>query len=206
MTENKRSEVNNDQLERMREINECRVQINDLVQKANLLSQQIDRLMEAEMADYERQLSLKNNNNDAELSEVNVEQRRREFVPPIDTDFLKTAGSNKPAQLNRATRDVKTKHVTTHKQPANGEKHSDDLENKVGKNMFAILASLLVLIGVSIFISTFYEFIPEVVKIGIIYAFGFALLGAVTATLGLITPSVIVIMIIASFLKAFRDA
>ncbi len=34
---------------------------------------------------------------------------------------------------------------------------------------------------------------------------GFALLGAVTATLGLIAPSVIVILIIASILKAFRD-
>ena len=33
----------------------------------------------------------------------------------------------------------------------------------------------------------------------------FALLGAVVATLGLITPSVIVILIIASFLKSFRD-
>lgn len=32
-----------------------------------------------------------------------------------------------------------------------------------------------------------------------------AILGAVIATLGLITPSVIIIMIIASFLKAFRD-
>ncbi|MCI9677548.1 MAG: chromate transporter [Oscillospiraceae bacterium] len=33
----------------------------------------------------------------------------------------------------------------------------------------------------------------------------FAILGAVVATLGLITPSVIVILIIASFLKAFRN-
>ena len=33
----------------------------------------------------------------------------------------------------------------------------------------------------------------------------FAILGAVVATLGLITPSIIVILIIASFLKAFRN-
>ena len=33
----------------------------------------------------------------------------------------------------------------------------------------------------------------------------FALLGAVVATLGLITPSIIVILIIASFLRSFRD-
>ncbi len=33
----------------------------------------------------------------------------------------------------------------------------------------------------------------------------FAILGAVVATLGLITPSIIVILVIASFLKSFRD-
>ena len=34
----------------------------------------------------------------------------------------------------------------------------------------------------------------------------FAILGAVVATLGLVTPSIIVILIIASFLKSFRDS
>lgn len=34
---------------------------------------------------------------------------------------------------------------------------------------------------------------------------GYALLGAVTATIGLVTPSIIIILIIASVLKAFRD-
>lgn len=34
---------------------------------------------------------------------------------------------------------------------------------------------------------------------------GYAILGAVTATLGLITPSIIVILIVASILKSFRD-
>ena len=33
----------------------------------------------------------------------------------------------------------------------------------------------------------------------------FAILGAVVATIGLITPSIIIILIIASFLKSFRD-
>ncbi len=33
-----------------------------------------------------------------------------------------------------------------------------------------------------------------------------AILGAVTATLGLVTPSIIIILIIAGFLKAFRDS
>ena len=33
----------------------------------------------------------------------------------------------------------------------------------------------------------------------------FAILGAVVATLGLVTPSIIVILVIASFLKSFRD-
>lgn len=52
-----------------------------------------------------------------------------------------------------------------------------NLENTVGKNLFAVLASLLVLLGVGVFISTIYEQIPEFVKILAIYIFGFALLG-----------------------------
>ena len=53
-----------------------------------------------------------------------------------------------------------------------------DLENRVGKNLFAVLASVLVLLGVGVFISTIYEQIPEFVKILAIYVFGFALLGS----------------------------
>ena len=52
-----------------------------------------------------------------------------------------------------------------------------NLENAVGRNLFAVLASVLVLIGVGVFISTIYEQIPELVKIVAIYVFGFALLG-----------------------------
>ena len=52
-----------------------------------------------------------------------------------------------------------------------------NLESAVGRNLFAVLASVLVLIGVGVFISTIYEQIPEIVKIIAIYAFGFALLG-----------------------------
>ena len=53
-----------------------------------------------------------------------------------------------------------------------------NLESAVGRNLFAVLASVLVLIGVGVFISTIYEQIPEMVKIVAIYVFGFALLGA----------------------------
>ena len=52
-----------------------------------------------------------------------------------------------------------------------------NLESAVGRNLFAVLASVLVLIGVGVFISTIYEQIPEVVKIAAIYMFGFVLLG-----------------------------
>ena len=54
---------------------------------------------------------------------------------------------------------------------------SQNLENKVGKNLFAVVASLLVLIGVGVFISTIYAYIPEIVKIIAIYLFGFVMLG-----------------------------
>lgn len=53
-----------------------------------------------------------------------------------------------------------------------------NLEDAVGKKLFAVLASLLVLLGVGVFISTIYEQIPEFVKIIAIYLFGFALLGS----------------------------
>ena len=56
------------------------------------------------------------------------------------------------------------------------KKKLTNLESNVGKNLFAVLASLLVLIGVGVFISTIYERIPDVVKIIAIFVFGFALL------------------------------
>ena len=52
-----------------------------------------------------------------------------------------------------------------------------NLEGAIGRNLFAVLASVLVLIGVGVFISTIYEQIPEIVKIAAIYLFGFGLLG-----------------------------
>ena len=62
-------------------------------------------------------------------------------------------------------------------QPAQAKKKYANLENAVGRNLFAVLASILVLIGVSVFIATIYEQIPEIVKIIAIYAFGGVLLG-----------------------------
>lgn len=52
------------------------------------------------------------------------------------------------------------------------------VEGQVGKNLFAVLASLLILIGVGIFIANIYESIPEAVKLCVIYLFGFGLLGS----------------------------
>lgn len=62
--------------------------------------------------------------------------------------------------------------------PAAPPREKPNLENTVGRNLFAVLASLLVLLGVGVFISTIYEHIPQIVKILAIYLFGFALLGA----------------------------
>ena len=56
-------------------------------------------------------------------------------------------------------------------------KPKQNLESRVGKNLFAVLASLLVLLGVGVFISTIYAYIPDAVKIIAIYLFGFVLLG-----------------------------
>ena len=52
-----------------------------------------------------------------------------------------------------------------------------NLENAVGRNLFAVLASVLVLLGVGVFISTIYAYIPQIVKISAIYLFGGILLG-----------------------------
>lgn len=61
---------------------------------------------------------------------------------------------------------------------ASPAKNYSNLENAVGRNLFAVLASVLVLIGVGVFIATIYEQIPEIVKIAAIYVFGGLLLGA----------------------------
>lgn len=69
--------------------------------------------------------------------------------------------------------------VPVQEEPAaiEGKRH-ENLENTVGRNLFAVLASVLVLLGVGVFISTIYEYIPQTVKILAIYFFGFVLLGA----------------------------
>lgn len=70
---------------------------------------------------------------------------------------------------------VRTEEKTMAKTEKKSKRHN--LESAVGRNLFAVLASVLVLIGVGVFISTIYEQIPEIVKIAAIYLFGFALLG-----------------------------
>lgn len=66
-------------------------------------------------------------------------------------------------------------------------------------NMIAVSESTPGPIGVNM--ATYIGFITG----GSIGGTSLAVLGAVVATLGLITPSIIVILIIASFLKSFRD-
>ena len=66
-------------------------------------------------------------------------------------------------------------------------------------NMIAVGESTPGPIGVNM--ATYVGYVTGMAQGGI----ATAILGAVTATLGLITPSVIVVLIIASFLKSFRD-
>ena len=66
-------------------------------------------------------------------------------------------------------------------------------------NMIAVSESTPGPIGVNM--ATYVGYITGMQKGGPLYA----TLGAVTATLGLITPSIIVILIVAIFLKSFRD-
>lgn len=67
-------------------------------------------------------------------------------------------------------------------------------------NMIAVGESTPGPIGVNM--ATYVGFITGMEQGGL----PFAILGAVIATLGLITPSIIVILIIASFLKSFKDS
>lgn len=82
-----------------------------------------------------------------------------------------------PAEAREAT-PVPAKLPKQEARPANHMTKYPNLESAVGKNLFAVLASVLVLLGVGVFISTIYEQIPQIVKIMAIYAFGFTLLGA----------------------------
>ena len=70
-----------------------------------------------------------------------------------------------PAAAATTTPVPKTAPVREKNQPV-AEKEQPNLEGLVGRNLFAVLASILVLLGVGVFISTIYEHIPEIVKIG----------------------------------------
>jgi hypothetical protein len=49
----------------------------------------------------------------------------------------------------------------------------NDIEQNIGKNLFAIIAAILMLIGVGVFISSIYEYISETASLVINYVFGF---------------------------------
>lgn len=97
----------------------------------------------------------------AELAEL----RRRTDVLGMRLDALEGKSAPMPEPAG-------TVPTVQEKKPKQG-----NLEGTIGRNLFAVLASVLVLIGVGVFISTIYEQIPELVKIIAIYAFGFLLLG-----------------------------
>ena len=99
----------------------------------------------------------------AELTEL----KRRADVLEMRLEALEGKVAKKPKPKSVQT--VPAVQAETRKQR--------NLEGAIGRNLFAVLASVLVLIGVGVFISTIYEQIPEIVKIAAIYLFGFGLLG-----------------------------
>lgn len=101
----------------------------------------------------------------AELAEL----RRRTDVLGMRLDALEGRAASKPRPAETVPMVVPEKTEPPKER---------NLEGTIGRNLFAVLASVLVLIGVGVFISTIYEQIPEIVKIAAIYVFGFALLGA----------------------------
>lgn len=155
----------------MSEIRECKQQVQELIRQANVLSARINKLAE---------------NETERLLLTQIEQNGLvEQAVPIKTAVTPTqkSASQMPKPVTptqRFAEQVKTRNTFDERKAqlkAEKQKRNADLENQIGKNIFAILASLLVLIGVGIFISTFYDYIPEIVKIAMIYIFGFAVLG-----------------------------
>ena len=49
----------------------------------------------------------------------------------------------------------------------------NNIEHNIGKNLFAIIAAILILIGVGVFLSSIYEYISETAGIAISYVLGF---------------------------------
>lgn len=102
----------------------------------------------------------------AEVQELT--QRVRELSARLDRmESPKAEVVQTPAPAPVSSREIKKPEPRTYA----------NLERAVGKNLLAVVASLLVLLGVGVFISTIYEHIPEFVKILAIFVFGAALLG-----------------------------
>lgn len=111
----------------------------------------------------------------------NMQQKLNQLSEQIDklTINSESVVESQSTTSNEANKEQTVLSISTNR---NGKQQRDSikyeaLENLIGKNLFAILASLLILIGVSIFISTIYTYIPEILKIAFIYLFGFAMLG-----------------------------
>lgn len=117
-------------------------------------------------------------NQDKEIQECRDEIQRLQWrLNKVSSRVEALAGDAMRIQSERVVRQAECQQATMPKpQPKASSKYAD-LENKIGKNLFPILASLLILLGVGVFIASIYEHIPEFVKAVAIYAFGFALLG-----------------------------
>ena len=152
-------------MDRQTELQECRREINELQHRINLL------------ADKVNQLSI------AEEQNIPYPQQTACVTPPTQSEWNinppQQSWVTQPQYPQRPVMPSKQKIVMQSPKPNAIEQTSrtHNMEGNIGKNLFAIIASVLILIGVGIFISTIYEYIPEFVKIIAIYIFGIAMVG-----------------------------
>lgn len=145
---------------RLDEIRECRRELQRLAMQINDLSTRIASLERTEA-----------------FSQMNgqIPQQPQTATPVPPRPQPQTPQWQQPQVANPVPQQIpQWQQYAPAPQPA---KPKQNLENRVGKNLFAVLASLLVLLGVGVFISTIYAYIPDAVKIIAIYLFGFVLLG-----------------------------
>ena len=144
-------------LNKEQELQECKREINELQHRINVLADKVGRLS----AESEKTVVENIQTPTWEISQqpLSVSQKRNnEQKTPQRPPIQKIKTQQKPkVERIRST--------------------NQNMEGNIGKNLFAIIASILILIGVGIFISTIYEYIPEFVKIIAIYLFGFVMVG-----------------------------
>jgi hypothetical protein len=137
-----------------RELQACKQQLAHIERQTAALSAKIRRLEEAEA---------RNNHTDDANQQISVQSpdlRHNVETKSTQTQVIGDIEIARPQPVR------------------NIEKQKEkNLESQVGKNLFAVLASLLILIGVGVFVAAIYEQISETLKICAIYILGFVLLG-----------------------------